>query len=147
MKFLKENWFKVSILILILLCIVLIFLYEVKQQNIEKQNQISNFNTVCQKLATQKKEEINKNDPDLYIGTYEYKYSPIYQSCIVAYTGSYFGNSLSGFLGHNLFKVDNLSTGESIMSAQVNPGDIYKKTNEDFNKMKEKYIGSVLLVE
>lgn len=143
MKFIKENWFKISLLILFLFCILLAFLYTTKQQNIEKQNQISNLNNACEKSASKKKEEIKKNDTELYIGTYEYKYNLIYSACILAYTGNYFGTSLAGVFGHDLFRIDNLSTGESIMNTQVDPGDSYRETSEKFNNLKKQYIGSI----
>lgn len=143
LKFLKENWFKIIVLIIILLCSSLFFVYKTKQQEMEKQAELNDLNGSCQKLASQKKDEIGKDDHDLYIGTYEYKYNSTYKACILAYTGSYFGDSVSSVFGHYLFKIENLLTGESIMREQVDPGDSYKKTNEEFTNLKSQYIGSV----
>jgi len=139
-KFIKENWFKISVLVVILIAIILLFFYGLKQQEIEKQKQLGNLNATCQKLAFQKKDEINKDDSELYIGTYEYKYNLTHQACILAYTGSYFGDSLGAIFGHNLFQIENLSTGESIMNIQVDPGDLYRKTNEEFEGLKNEYL-------
>lgn len=144
MKWLKENWFKIAVLLVILFCACLVFAYEKKQQEIEKKAQINSLSAACQKLASQKKEDIAKDDPDLYLGnTYEYKYNPDSDGCILAYTGSYLGTSLKGnLMGHSLFEVDNLSTGESIFHGQVDPGDSYRETNEKFTELKDRYIGS-----
>jgi hypothetical protein len=144
-KFIEENWFKIVILIIVISCISLFFKYETRQQDIEKQAQLNNLDASCQKLASQKKDDISKNDPDLYIDKYEYeyKYNPTYKACILAYTGSYLGTSLMGKLGgYDLFEIDNLSTGESILHTQVNPGDTYRKANENFTQMKKIYISS-----
>ena len=145
MMFLKENWFKLSTLILLLICAVLFFLYQTKQQNIEQQEQINSQDSLCQKLASQKKDEIRKDDPDLYINTYEYKYNLLHKSCILTYTGLYSGTSLwADLLGHNLFEVDNLSTGESIMSSRVDPpGDSYNAASEKFNELRKQYTSSL----
>ncbi|MCX6747413.1 MAG: hypothetical protein NTW98_00475, partial [Candidatus Nomurabacteria bacterium] len=99
-NFLINNWFKIVILITILFCAGLFFVYETKQQEIEKQIELNNLNESCQKLASQRKVEIVKDDRDLYIGKYEYKYNSIYNACILAYTGGYLGGSVSSVFGH-----------------------------------------------
>ncbi len=143
MKWLRENWFKIAILLVILTCAYLVFLYETRQQNIEKQLQLNDLSASCQKLASQKRNDIAQNDSDLIVGTYEYSYSSKEQGCILAYTGSYLGTSFEGkFGGYDLFEVDNLSDGATIFHQQVNPGDLYAKTNADFQKLQDEYIGS-----
>lgn len=141
-KWIKQNWFKLSILTLLLICIILLSFYVVSQQKMRKANEISDLQTSCQKTALQKKEELSNQNSDLYLNTYIYKYNPEYKSCLIAYTGFYLGTSLvAKFSGHNLFAIDNLSTGESLFRSQVNPGDGYKEVNESFNNLKNKYLG------
>lgn len=147
MDWLKENWFKIAILLFLLVCAALVFLYEARQQNIEKQEQLSNLTTACQKLASQKKVELSQNSSaldNLILGSiYEYKYNPSYGACILAYDGTYVPTGIfSGLLGHNLFEVDNLTTGEALMSVRVDPGDSYREANTTFMRFREQYIGS-----
>jgi len=140
---LQINWFKVAILLIFLLGIILVFGYTLKQQDFQKKKQLSTLNATCEKLAAQKKEQIIQEDKELYLGNvYEYRYNPTYDACILAYNGSYLGTSLSGkLLGHNLVEINNLTTGQIIMSERFNPGETYKQINDKFKELRDQYIG------
>lgn len=145
MKWLKENWFKGAILFVILICALLTYFYAKSQQDLEKQAQIDSLSVTCQKLAMQKKEELLEVGDGFYLGNiYEYKYNPDYNACILAYQGTYIGNSITGAIrGRDLFEIDNLTTGEVIFNMYANPGDTYRTVNDEFKSLRQKYIGSI----
>lgn len=160
----EKDWFKVSILIIIIVAIALIFVHETKQQQIVIQQQTAELNASCRKLALEKKVKLipnkfnikNEITTSLDLYTYEYKYNQKYKACILAYTG--YMNSInvesgSGFLsevtgpsGH-VFEIDNLSTGESVLSKIVEPHVPYIKIRTAFYKMQAQYIGSTTPAE
>ena len=143
-NFLKENWFKVTLVTLFFVCVALLLTYGIRQQNIQKQTQLNSLNSNCEKLASQKKEEMLE-DKDFFFGNiYEYKYNPTYGACFLAYRGMYLSTGLlSGLLGRDIFEIRNLTTGQVIMSERVNPGDAYRKANEKFTSLREQYIGII----
>ncbi len=145
MKWLEENWFKMALVILFVVCIVLAFLYQNNRIETEKQVELNNRSVTCQKLASQKKADLLKDNEDLVIGNiFEYKYNSTHKVCILAFSGYYKVGSMSAtILRHNVFEIDNLSTGESLMSERVNPGDSYRTAYEKFTSLRNEYIGSV----
>jgi hypothetical protein len=145
-SFLKESWFKVGILLVLIGCLILLFLYEVNQQKMQKQEQIAGFNQSCQRLAMQNEQKLNQDD-SLIIDLYQYKYNSTYGACILAYRGAYVSGVLLDALGRYLFEVDNLSTGEVIMSKRSGPGNYYVLANDDFQKLQMQYIGSTTPIQ
>jgi len=145
MHWLRENWFKVAVLILCLICILLVTVYVIKQQDIQKQQRIDTLNATCQKLANDKKKEI-ANDTSLvtdkFFRSFEYKYNKGMVGCILAYVYDATEEIFGSYSPYREMQIINLTTGEILFNKHPAAGYESLEAYDEFNKLQAHYMSS-----
>ncbi len=148
-NFLKEHWFKISIVLILVIGMLFAFSLLNKQVRMDQERQTAAFNLDCQKSASDQKKEILKDNSsaiNIFFRSYEYTYDQKVSGCILAYVfdattpPSIFTNG--AYEPTREMKIINLTTGEILFNKHPAAGNDSLQAYDEFNALQQQYIAS-----